>query len=250
MKTVIIALSGLFFITLSCKKKKDDPVVVPTPDQTIRIEVHPSFGSQALYIDSVYAFANGDLIKFNEIKFYFENPRNGTVQMTDAGLFDYKLRGYELLDVVGDYTKFSSVQANLGVDSAVNHSDPSAFPSTSMLNIMNSNDMHWGWNPGYIFLKVEAKADTIVDAVELFDHTIVYHIGLDANLQQLSFTNVNWQTVSDTKHQFNLGLDMEAFFLGPQPIDIRTEYTSHSAAGQEVLTAKVAANFKSAISPL
>lgn len=250
MRNVVIALGGLLLITLSCNKKPEDPILPPAPEQMLRIEVHPSFGSQALYLDSVYSFSNGYLIQFNELKFYFENPRNGSVQMTDAGLFDYRQRGYELLEVAGDYTEFSSIQANLGVDSSINHNDPSAFPSTSMLNIMNSNDMHWGWNPGYIFLKVEAKADTIVDATELFDHTIVYHIGLDVNLQQLSFTNVNWQTVSQTKHQFNLGLDMEAFFLGPQPIDIITEYTSHTAPGQEALSAKVAANFKSAISPL
>lgn len=237
-------------LVLSCKKKPEDPPAQDPVDQYIRIDVNPKFGSDILYLDSVYSFQNGDLIKFNEIKFYFENPRNGSTQMVDAALFDYKLRGTKLLEVIGDYTKFTSLQANLGVDSAINHNDPSAFPNNSMLNIMNSNDMHWGWNPGYIFIKVEAKADTIPDATELFDHTIVYHIGLDAYLQELSYTNLNWIATSSTKHQLNFSLDMEAFFNGPFPIDIQTEYTSHSAMGQEALTAKVAANFKSALSPL
>ena len=35
---------------------------------------------------------------------------------------------------------------------------------------------------------------------------------------------------------------------GGQTIDLETEYTSHTAPGQEVLSAKVIQNFKAAIS--
>lgn len=250
MRLNLVLLLSALVLVLSCKKKQEDPPVEPVVEKTLLIEVHPVFGTETLYLDSVYSFANGDLIRFDELKFYFENPRNGGTQLIDAGLFDYRARGRKLLETKGNYSSFNSIQANIGIDTSLNHDDPSGFASASMLNIMNSNDMHWGWNPGYIFVKIEAKTDTLVDAVENLNHTIVYHVGLDANLQQVSFTNVNWMAVNSTKHQFNLELDMEAFFNGPQSINIRNEYSSHSAAGQEVLTAKVAGNFKSALNPM
>lgn len=43
-------------------------------------------------------------------------------------------------------------------------------------------------------------------------------------------------------------LDMHEFLSAAgNEIDLKTEYTTHSAAGQEVLTAKAALNFKNAL---
>ncbi len=244
----LIGILAIGVVMASCKKKQDDPSPPVEPvENYIRVDVNPFFGADMLYLDSVYSFGNGDLIKFDEIKFYLQDIRNGSNLMVEAGLFDYRARGKKLLEVKGEYSYFNTIDANLGVDSATNHMDPSGFPTSSMLNIMNSNDMHWGWNPGYIFVKVEAKMDTIPNATELFDHTIVYHVGLDANLMQVNFTNATWNAIGNNTHALDLKLDMEAFFAGPTPIDYMTEYTSHAAAGQEIITAKVMNNFKNAL---
>ena len=47
-----------------------------------------------------------------------------------------------------------------------------------------------------------------------------------------------------------LKIDMEKFLQKEfQPIDLKTEFSSHSAAGEDALSLKVMQNFNAAISP-
>ncbi len=246
MKKVVFLLL-LLFVFSACKDKKvPEPTV---PNHYVKINVHPKYGTETLYLDSIYVTAEGYDIKFTDIKFYLQDVRNNTDVLSPVGLFDYRLKGVQVIREIGKKDNFSALTANLGVDSSINHNDPTTFSNSSPLNISIANDMHWGWNPGYIFMKVEAKADTIPDGVALFDHTIVFHIGLDENLQTLSFSNLNWVTQGD-EDILDLKLDMQSFLTFPQSIDVKTEFTSHSAVGQELLSTKVITNFKNAISPL
>jgi hypothetical protein len=85
--------------------------------------------------------------------------------------------------------------------------------------------------------------------VNNLDHFVIFHVGTDAFIQTMSFSTLNWQTVSDHLSVLPLKLDMEKFLQnGAQTIDLKTEHTSHSAAGQESLSLKVIQNFKDAIS--
>src|SRR5690606_1674593 len=159
---------------------------------------------------------------------------NGSTNLTSAALFDWMETGTSFISVKADKANFTNLSANLGVGATDNHSDPSAFPNDNVLNIAIANDMHWSWNPGYIFLKVEAKVDTIPDATELFDHTIVFHVGLDANLQTWTVSDLNWSTINATTSRTTLKLDLEKFLQNNgQNIDLKTEFSTHSAPGQE-----------------
>lgn len=242
-----LTLLGALALVSCTKDTTPDPV---EPTSTVRMDVQPVYGTSDLYLDSTYTTTEGYKVQFTDIKFYLENPRNGSVQMTDAMLFDYRERGTLLYSGEGDAADFSSFDANLGVQSSLNHNDPSAFDNASWLNISNSNDMHWDWNPGYIFVKIEGKVDTIPDATDLFDQTFVFHCGLDANLQTISLSNLSWTKTGDYAHSISLNLDMEEFLnTGTQAIDLKTENSSHSAPGQEALTLKVMENFKAALMP-
>ncbi len=241
-RIIFLTIIAFTLVLSACKEKE---VVLDSPT-TIKMNAYPRFGEEVLYLDSVYTTQEGYDVKFTEIKFYLENIHNGENQLLDAALFDYRERGVKLFDVVADPTMFLSLQANLGVDPNINHNDPSDFPNESMLNIANANDMHWGWNPGYIFMKVEAKVDTIQDATALFDHNVVFHIGLDANMQILNFSNLEWVQYGNQSYQ-PLRIDMKSFLEFPEVIDLKDESSSHSAAGQEALSLKVITNFKNAI---
>lgn len=245
-RTGLIALMA--FVLFSCKD--DEVVECEDSPAMLRVSVQPMYGTETLYLDSTYITAEGYGVQFTDIKFYMENPRNGSAQLIDAGLFDYRERGTLLLEAEGAYQNYTSMNANLGVHSSVNHNDPAAFSNESMLNISNSNDMHWDWNPGYIFVKVEAKVDTIADANPLFDHNVVFHIGKDENFQTLTFSNITWSDLGSV-HEFALKLDMDTFLQnGTEVIDLKDEYSSHTMAGQEVLSAKVITNFRDALTPL
>ena len=244
--TLVLFLSLLI---LSCDDEVTDPGCEINPPESLRISVLPVFGSEILYLDSTYMTQEGYGVQFTDIKFYMGNPHNGTNQIIDAGLFDYRERGTTMFVTPGDPADYSSMEADLGIDSGANHADPVAVDPTSMLYISNANDMHWGWNPGYIFLKIEAKVDTIPDATALFNHNVVFHIGADENIQHFSFSNITWLDAGGI-YDFSLRLDMKEFLENiVSPIDLKTEFSSHTAPGQEVLSDKVITNFHAAITP-
>lgn len=246
MLNQLLLVFGVIFVFFGCK---EEVIETTPPPEIIRGIVQPVFGTgNYMYLDSVYVTPEGYDIKFTDIKFYFQGMQdNGVVFVHDA-LFDYRERGIELFSVAGVKDGIDSITVNLGVEPTLNHSDPSAFDNSSMLNIANANDMHWDWNPGYIFVKIEAKVDTISDGNALFDHNVIYHAGLDENMQTLEFNQFYWSP-QVTEDVLPLFLDLEAFLLGPTPIDVKTEPSTHSAAGQEALTLKVMQNFAAAITP-
>lgn len=201
-------------------------------------------------MDSIYTTQEGYKIKFTELKCYFTLFANGATQLHQASLFDYRETGSLLFLKEGDYTKFSNLNFKLGVDTTLNHLDPSAFPNDSPLNISNAGPMHWGWNPGYIFMNIEGKVDTLIDATTNPDLSFSFHIGTDSYLQNLQFNNINWTDIGNQTRQFKLKLDLLAFLgQGQNSINLSTENLTHTAAGQELLTSKVSQNFKNAISP-
>ncbi|MEN9699158.1 MAG: hypothetical protein RLZZ301_356 [Bacteroidota bacterium] len=236
---MILALS-----ILSCGKDKPVPV-----KNYIQLELQPTFGALPFYMDSIYTSPQGYKVKFTELKCYFSLLGNGTTSLQQACLFDYRETGSLLLKQEADYSKFASLQFKLGVDSSLNHLDPSAFPNDSPLNISNAGPMHWGWNPGYIFMNLEGKVDTLIDGLTNPDLSFSFHIGTDAYLQALTFSGLNWQDVGANTRRCKLKIDLEAFLANPaQSIDLKNEHLTHTAAGQEALTAKVIQNFKAAIS--
>jgi hypothetical protein len=244
---ITVCLLGLGGSLASCKK--DDPTPEPVvASNQLRVKVQPYFGAELLHLDSTYVSNEGYLVQFTDLKFYATEWKNGSVTLTDAALFNYRQNGTDFIEAEKSPLDFEEIHGYLGVG-ANNHADPSAFPNESPLNISNTDGMHWDWNPGYIFIAVEARADTLPDPNENFDQIIVLHVGTDAFLQTLDFTNISWTNVGEKIYEATLKLDLQVFLAnGPQTIDLKEEYITHSAAGQEVLSLKAIQNFKAALS--
>lgn len=237
----ILAISVL----VACKKDEDPKNDEPAPETNqMTIEIHPKFGDEEMHLNSVYTTTNGDKIKFTLFKALMQK-----IQFSDQTmdvLWNYA-DGKQLLTAEGSPVN-NSFSANLGVEESLNHNDPTQFPTDSPLNILNANDMHWSWNPGYIFYKIEAKMDTIDDGNDNFDHFVNYHIGRDANLRSLNLSNVNWDS-NGTSHKLVLKFDFEQFISnGTSVIDLRADNITHSGPDHTVLTTQVANNFRDAFS--
>jgi hypothetical protein len=246
-KLSIILFLAYGFALYSCGEDVEAECDAPAPS-SLRISVQPKFGASDLFLDSIYTSSEGYLVKFTDLKFYLHEIRNESNALINAALFDYRERSTLLIETLGEKNKFTSLQANLGVGSEQNHSDPTLFSSESWLNISNSNDMHWDWNPGYIFVKIEGKTDTIPDAIQELNHNFVFHCGLDENLQMVDFTGLDWIDQGDNLSELKLKLDLKAFLQGTnESIDLKSEFTSHSAPSQQFLTLKVMQNFKEAL---
>jgi hypothetical protein len=233
---------------VSCKKNKPTPI--ETPKSYVEITVQPTYNSSNLFLDSVYVTTEGYKIKFTDLKFFGTTLKNGQNSLAQVGFFDFALSGNKFLKVEQDVNLFSDLQFILGVDSLINHNDPSTFSNDSPLNISNAGTMHWGWNPGYIFISVEGKADTLQDGIENYDHNFSFHVGTDDFLQTKSFTAINWVKTASNTHTFALQLDLfDVICNGLDPIDLRTEFLAHSSSLQTALTLKFGKNFKSALTP-
>jgi hypothetical protein len=244
MRTIFFSLLVLVFAT-ACGD--DNP---EAPKAQLQIDLQPVYGGQNFFMDSIYTTQEGYKVKFTELKCYFTLFGNGTNALHEAALLDYRETGSLLFKKEGDYAKFLNLSAVLGVDSSLNHLDPSAFPNESPLNISNAGPMHWGWSTGYIFMNIAGKVDTIPDATLNTDLSFSFHIGTDSYLQNLQFNNINWTDIGNNTRQFKLKLDLLAFLgQGASSINLSSEYLTHTAAGQEALTQKVISNFKNAISP-
>lgn len=248
MKLKLRTIFAVILITAAaCKDNKvEDPVPVT---KYLRMTMQPVFGAADLSLNDTVTTAEGYKVQFTNLKCYITSVKNGSSQLAQAVLFDYESKGTEFLKVPADPANFASLTCFLGVDPTLNHNDPSAFANSSPLNIMIANDMHWDWNPGYIFIKVEAKVDTIPDANTVLDHFVIFHVGTDPFIQDLSFSGLNWTNNGNGVYTTPLKLDLEKFLQnGSQIIDLKTEYTSHTMSGQEALSQKVIQNFAASIS--
>lgn len=243
---IIVPFFAFILLLWSCdpdKPKPVDPVA-----ETVKVSITPTYGTQTFYMDSIYTTAEGYKVKFTELICYFSLLKNGSNNLIEAALFNFRENGTTLINQHGDHTKFSNLSGKIGVDSSLNHLDPSAFPNESPLNISNAGPMHWGWNPGYIFVNLEGKVDTIVDGVNNLDLSFSFHIGTDTYLQSFDFTNVTWQDKGNHVWELPLKLDLANFLANPNsPINLKDEHLTHTGAGQETLTQKVIQNFKNAL---
>lgn len=244
-KTIFYFLSLLFLA--SCKDEVIDPPA-PVADQ-LKMTMQPTFGSNDLVLDQTYTTDEGYLVQFTDLKCYITDVANGSSTLCSSALFDYRANNTVLFTKPGKPSDYADLTMSLGVAASKNHADPTSFSSSDPLYITIANDMHWGWNPGYIFMKVEAKVDTIQNGIDNFDHTIVFHIGGDAYLQNLQLNSITWNAAGNGIYTRALKLDMQKFLNnGTETIDLKTEYTSHTGPGQEAISLKVIQHLKDAIS--
>ena len=197
----LITLLFIFSIfTFSCKKEgctdpqadnynknaNTDDGSCTYPLDELQIKINPSYGTQSFYLDSSYQTDEGYTVKFTDLKFYLSDLTNGQDTLNGASLYDYRNSTNHLFSTSGDYTKFQSIFGKVGLDSSINHADPSLFPNESPLNISNAGLMHWGWNTGYIFISIEGKVDTLSSG-ENFNHNFSFHIGTDEFMEDFNF---------------------------------------------------------------
>lgn len=225
----------------------DDSSCQYIANDSIKIKITPIYNNWDLELDSAYSTEEGYGVKFTTISFFISHLANETDTINESSLYDFRDKGSQLLSKKADFNLYPSIQGFIGVDSISNHSDPSAFDNENDLNIENAGTMHWGWNTGYIFVKIEGKVDTLSSGN--FDHNFSFHAGTDAFLQQLTFENILWEQTAQNEHTMNLLLSMSDFLSSDlNTIDLKDEFITHSNSGQQALTEKVVVNFVNALS--
>lgn len=248
MKTSWLLLFALLFTFLfSCKDDEKEEENTPIEQPQVEISIYPTYEGVPMELNATYQTQEGYRIQFSKFNFIVSEFKDGDHQLFPAAVYKKEDHDHRLFKGEGDFSKFNDVTALLGVPPTENHKDPSARPSTDPLNIMNTGDMHWGWNPGYIFLMIEGRADTTNTGEGPFNMNFLYHVGFEQFLMPLTFNDLNWIKQNNLLHELRIGIDMEKVFNGLETVDIKQERSSHTNPGEEPLSEKVINNFIDAI---
>lgn len=141
----------------------------------------------------------------------------------------------------GDY---STLTFGLGVDAAMNDSDPSDYANDHPLSIYSS--MYWSMLK-YRFAKFEAKVNTSGNLGSQSDIAVAYHPGTDP-LYKIVELPVNLTVSNGNSSQITLAIDMNKLLAGNNAFDFSKEAQSHSSPGDIEIADKFMDNLQSAIS--
>lgn len=126
---------------------------------------------------------------------------------------------------------YQDLTFHVGVDSAANHLDPATWPSGHALSSNNPNHAHWGWDPGFIFIKVEGLVDTTADKSGEANAPFLFHIGLDELLQTVE---LDLEFTVEGDRMIGIQVDWLKFF---DNIDLRADRATHTTNDMPLATA-------------
>jgi hypothetical protein len=235
----IFAISSLLFT--ACKKDKaEEPT--PSTEQNLTLHIHSNVGAEEANFDSTFETAGGRKFTIADYRMYISNivlikndgslyPLTGKVLLTDPETEEYSVGKVP----VGNYKGFTF---QIGLDSLVNHSDPTIYPASSPLSEQTPS-IHWSWNSGYIFWKVEGKIDTTIAQNGPVDVDYVFHIGMDDLKRTVDFSTDAFSVVSGTDQIVHLEFDLLDALDG---VDLTSELMTHTMDNLP-LAVKIADNF-------
>lgn len=233
MKYTFLLSAFLGLSLLACKK--DNPIEgTPVEEEkttTLIGRLQLTYDGQ-IYLNDTLTSSFGYRYFITNIILLGTELRNGSNSLSPAFLYNREESGSLLFTSTGSPAAYGSLTSNIGVPPSINHADPSKQPNDSPLNISNVGTMHWGWNPGYIFVKIEGKADTLNDGQDNFDRTFNFHLGGDELLRTIQFPTVKWTELSSTSFESQFTFDLKSFFDDADPIDLRKDYFTHSTQSQ------------------
>ncbi len=188
---------------------------------TLVLEIASIVGDQPLVYDQVYQ-VNGMATSFSTAQFYLSQ-----VQIGDHGDME-SLDTYLLISPEKDHYEVGEIKAGhkhslhfgVGVDSASNFLDPSTYEANHPL-APKSPSMHWSWNSGYIFIRLEGKVDT--DGDDVLETDFEFHIGTK-NLYRTFEYDVHFDADEADSH-LEMTVDFAKFFTG---IDLKTDRVTHT----------------------
>lgn len=216
-----------------------DPEATESSDDcsypNLMLHFHPVVGADDLSFDNTYTIG-GVAVKFSVVQFYVSaaavsseagfDENEDTYLLVKAGQMNYS---------VGEITAGAkeTLRFSVGIDSVTNHADPTLYDADHPL-ALQSPSMHWSWDNGYQFIKIEGMVDTDADGTP--DAEMEFHIGKDSNLRTISL-DIS-QSADMEMFMVNVEYDLAALFAG---IDLSTDFITHTGDFPDLAT-KVIAN--------
>ena len=194
---------------------------------------------------SQYTSTDGIKFKLSDWRYYVSNfvliKEDGTeypiadkVLLINIANADYSLDSVP----VGNYKGF---KFTVGLDSLTNHKDPTLYSASNPLSLQ-SPSIHWSWNSGYIFMKIEGKYDSTVAQLggTSINQSFFFHVGTDKLKQVIDYTDQPFSVVSGADKELHIEMD---FLKILNSVNLRTENATHTMDNMPLAT-KVSNNWK------
>ena len=151
---------------------------------------HPKVGAEDFEFSKTYDI-NGVATQFGTAQFYAHGIELEYEDGTTKNIDDHLLvKAGQMMYSLGDVEEgtIKGIKFNVGVDTVNNGQTEDNFTSRSSDDPLSiqSPTMHWNWNAGYIFVKLEGVFDNDGDGTP--ETGFEYHIGKNEMLRNIDLT--------------------------------------------------------------
>jgi hypothetical protein len=221
----------VLFIGNSCRPD----VIVPEGEGTLTLHFNPMVDGVTLIPQSGIYTNSAQHVRFqiDMLQFYICDI---TIKRDDDSIIILNGPNHvgliKVMDIINKDFSFKLPSANyksigftLGLNSALNATQPSDYATDHPLGIDNGN--YWLMNSSYVFVKLEGLTDTTASGSGSLTNSFVYHIGTNDLAPPVSYTK-NFSITKDNSDTINVNMDVLAIFNGVTTIDMRTEVSTNT----------------------
>ncbi|MCB0687075.1 MAG: hypothetical protein KDC53_11130 [Saprospiraceae bacterium] len=236
-----VTIFAALLITISgCKKDTEDLTA-----SYLSFLVDVTVNDEPLEFGTNYEI-NGTMMNFIATYFYmggikFTQANGNVIDLSNQYLLAGPKVGGRLSEPLA-ISNITRVQFFVGVDSVTNAMTENDFtlrPASDPLGMQNPS-MHWSWNTGYRFLRVDGKSDTDGDGTP--ETPVEYHLGNNNMLKNIDITTDVTMKAGD--NELYIQFDLAKFF---ENVDVASELVTHVGDNPE-LAAKLRDNLPAALS--
>lgn len=221
---MILAASLLLLVSCDPDKEEVAPIV--------NIHFKSYFGNDSFNGTKVYQDGLGHRIRIDYFYTYFSNIKliksdGSSILVKDFALFNMDADPVISLNI--DPSEIARIEFAIGIPSEYNKDvDPTTYANSHPLSVQGSQGMFWTWNTGYIFSKMEGKADlTGTEGASLTD-PFAFHAGDDPLYRTFSFEKPFTIDLNGSQDIIvSMHID-EIFNNDTDPIDVSTDYITHT----------------------
>ena len=242
MKIFNLLLFGMATVLMfsSCNNDDDDDSAA-----LAAVDLHFDYvvGDEAFNYGQDYNIG-GTAVNFEFAQFYVHGITLKAEDGTETTFDDLYLlvspeeEHYEVGEVKPGH--YHMLSFNIGVAEADNNQTEEDFTQRAAddpLALQSPEPMHWNWNAGYIFVKINGTTDADGDGTP--EERLEFHIGTNNMLRALSIESHT--DLESGENEYELEFDIAKLF---ENIDLSTEYSCHTGDAPE-LAAKFADNIPS-----
>lgn len=204
-----------------------------------------------LVLDDTYVDGTGRNFSINTANYYVSNVRLVKDDNTEVDFSTYILvenhstasdTNEFMVGMTGDDI-YTGIKFDIGIDSATNHSDPTVHAAGDPLALQTPS-MHWSWNSGYIFSRMEGMYDTTSAGTNAPNGVFTYHCGTMNMLREVELTFPTPVELTSNDGMLMVHVDLDILKVLDN-VDLLTEHVTHTMNNMPLAT-KISNNLSAA----